>query len=820
MSALPPCRHRREQVGVDQWRCDSPKIVLPTGVVNSRDCQERCPFVDHEDSPPVQHPGPWIPWGEAVNVTPVPGRFAIAVLTAPRTERFVDQTLDQLRNAGFDQHIYVFEEPGTAVAPRENISVLTNPHRLGIWPNWLNVASWMLCETREPFILICEDDILLRSDAALALEYAVSTLPHHNFGVASLFTPWANLNGYLPLGGWCPLDLKGKGWGAQTYCLSRTSLRALVEACCASPPHPNGLTDIIVTRVMQQLGRICYTHLPSLAAHAAEGISTWNRVAEHGMQAVQFDPAHRQYHRVDASLTDCYGLVEIRLPEPRPHAERCIATVVSAGFAQHLDDLFGSVNLNADCPDALQAVFLIDEDEACRRVAQKYGAIVIECTKGQEATSSVSAVLQSAPRVIDAKWFLCLDADMVVLGSLRDLFVAVQVARPGSVLVARDLGFGTRGPLGRVLGELYGGLADDFERLCGRPELANYPLIANSGLYAGSAEALLALDNTIRRFRDPAGWMAGRPELFFRDQFLFNLALADLNCGVEIDPAYNVQLMAAEVAPTEERGRWGALWAGREAKVLHFNGPSRYKFRTWKGRFASAEPLPPPGEDWYAHFVRCMRDWIARHGSGILGWSFHTSLDGRKAHCRDWTTFPLFGTLYYLIRANGCLRVLESGTGYGISSGVMACALADRPDAQVVTLDNNPQRDRRAFWATLPVEATSRIVQRVGDSLALMRQALEAGERYEAVLLDSCHTPQHVWAEFELAVQLVCPRGLILIHDVNHPYFGLSEAVARIEAAGYGVTKLWSASAGIPQDSGAGLAVIENRQRTQGSISV
>ena len=31
-----------------------------------------------------------------------------------------------------------------------------------------------------------------------------------------------------------------------------------------------------------------------------------------------------------------------------------------------------------------------------------------------------------------------------------------------------------------------------------------------------------------------------------------------------------------------------------------------------------------------------------------------------------------------------------------------------------------------------------------------MRAALDAGERYEAALLDSVHTEEHVWAEFQL----------------------------------------------------------------------
>jgi hypothetical protein len=38
-------------------------------------------------------------------------------------------------------------------------------------------------------------------------------------------------------------------------------------------------------------------------------------------------------------------------------------------------------------------------------------------------------------------------------------------------------------------------------------------------------------------------------------------------------------------------------------------------------------------------------------------------------------------------------------------------------------------------------------------------------------------------------------------------------ALRRIEQVGYGVTRLWTAEAGIAEDDGLGLAVIENRRR-------
>jgi hypothetical protein len=94
-----------------------------------------------------------------------------------------------------------------------------------------------------------------------------------------------------------------------------------------------------------------------------------------------------------------------------------------------------------------------------------------------------------------------------------------------------------------------------------------------------------------------------------------------------------------------------------------------------------------------------------------------------------------------------------------------------------------------------------------------MRAALGAGERYEAAFLDSLHTADHVYQEFELARQLVCPGGLILIHDVRLQSGTVEAALQLIEDAGYGVTRLWTADRGAREDDFLGLAVIENRPR-------
>jgi predicted O-methyltransferase YrrM len=171
----------------------------------------------------------------------------------------------------------------------------------------------------------------------------------------------------------------------------------------------------------------------------------------------------------------------------------------------------------------------------------------------------------------------------------------------------------------------------------------------------------------------------------------------------------------------------------------------------------------------------------------------------------------LLAALHYLIRSNGCIRVIETGTGFGVSAACIASAVAHRAGAGVVTLDPKTYEGREELWNSLPAEFHRCIEARAVDSIAGLAAALQAGETYQAALLDSLHTEEHVWEEFNLARQLVCPSGLILIHDpLLFEHGTVDAALQRIRAEGYGAVRLWAAKEGVQEDDRLGLAIVEN----------
>ena len=296
------------------------------------------------------------------------------------------------------------------------------------------------------------------------------------------------------------------------------------------------------------------------------------------------------------SLVDCLGRVTIAVPERLPRATRCVATVVTPGFERMLDDLLGSLHLFGNCRDARIVVFIVDGNDACRRVVEKYGALSIACTRRANVNATVKAVLYTAPLVVDADQFVCLDADMLVLGDLRPVFATLDACPEGSVLACREGNSrGNRGALSleHAIQAIYGGHANDFGRILGRIDgEPQYPLVVNDGLFAGGRTALLELEGVIRSWAGATNWVDERRDVGWRNQFIFNLALARLRCGVELDPVFNINLHCQDVEWRRGQGRAEAIWHGRLTRVLHFNGWGRRKYLPWRNQYSRPTGMP------------------------------------------------------------------------------------------------------------------------------------------------------------------------------------------------------------------------------------
>jgi hypothetical protein len=248
----------------------------------------------------------------------------------------------------------------------------------------------------------------------------------------------------------------------------------------------------------------------------------------------------------------------------------------------------GSLAANGDCPDARRVVFAVDADGPCRRVIDRHGALLVECTRLANVNPTVKSVMYTAARVLAAESFVCLDADMLVFGSLEPVFAAIDASPARALLACREGSGRCFEHLEHAVLSLYGGRPGDLRKITGADGGEGaYPLVVNDGIFAGGRAALLALDALLRRWTGAPGWIDERGDVWWRNQAVFNLAMAHLRCGVELDPTFNVQLNTEEVEMACEGGRVAARWRGRPVRVLHFNGRGRHLYPEWSGLFAS-----------------------------------------------------------------------------------------------------------------------------------------------------------------------------------------------------------------------------------------
>jgi hypothetical protein len=229
---------------------------------------------------------------------------------------------------------------------------------------------------------------------------------------------------------------------------------------------------------------------------------------------------------------------------PKIQCDKCIFALVSPGYEIMLDDMLHSLVVNGDVPEAKLVVFVVDADDKCLKVIEKYNAHPIYCHSLYNVHIDSKGVVYGIYNFVDANKYLFLDADTIVLESLRSIFDSIDNIPENNLLICEDQYFyGRIHTLGDALiSSLYNGKLEDFDYLLRRnsQKEKDYKHIVNTGVWAGRKEALQQINTTITNLNNVAEWSIGG---FIREQFLVNLALAVNDSATILDPFYNWQLV-------------------------------------------------------------------------------------------------------------------------------------------------------------------------------------------------------------------------------------------------------------------------------------
>lgn len=201
--------------------------------------------------------------------------LAIGMIAAPR-DLDLNQAIDELGRAGFYEPIHVFCEPGVRpIRSRHPTIRHNNELRRGVMGNWRHCLAWLLDNTNEPYLLVCEDDVVYNARARAMLNSFLSRYPD-GFGYASLYTPSRDLDLAAGRLGWLSWNRGRDTWGTLAMCFNRQSAHTVLGyAPLRDENQLTGNTDAIVAECFRSRDIPCFYHSPSLADHVGR-VSTVN----------------------------------------------------------------------------------------------------------------------------------------------------------------------------------------------------------------------------------------------------------------------------------------------------------------------------------------------------------------------------------------------------------------------------------------------------------------------------------------------------------------------------------------------------------------
>ncbi len=194
-------------------------------------------------------------------------QVATGMITAPRPDIVIRDSVDRLRRGGFAEELHLFCEPGVGdIGDLVNVTVHRNDVRLGVIGNWTNCLAWLLEHTTAEYFLICEDDVEFSRGARAALMRGIDE--NRRAGFFSLYTPVRDQGLVSHRRGWVASNRGRDTWGTQAFCLPRSSAQMILAY---SPLYAEdqftGPTDAVIAQCFLDANLPCFYHNPSLADH-------------------------------------------------------------------------------------------------------------------------------------------------------------------------------------------------------------------------------------------------------------------------------------------------------------------------------------------------------------------------------------------------------------------------------------------------------------------------------------------------------------------------------------------------------------------------
>ena len=295
-------------------------------------------------------------------------------------------------------------------------------------------------------------------------------------------------------------------------------------------------------------------------------------------------------HRAPANCAlDCMHRAQMPLHQINARADLAVCVVCSPGYENQVAGLFHTLRKYGNLRDWQGFAFVADDDGRCEARLKPVGIEIVHVhTIGkmrQQIDASIKGVLYSAFLSVAATNYLCLDSDILISGDISSVPEMLKTTIDGKILAVRgasDMDNDQPCSIEYSTWVNYSTPWLDVLKVTGHDEgLFNRFVRLNAGLFAGSRNALMSVDSTIRAMGAPARDFIDRPGAHpAADELVWSFALARLGCLVELKEIYNLQFFARNAFLEFEEER---AWFGDElARVLHFASKSG---RVWLPQF-------------------------------------------------------------------------------------------------------------------------------------------------------------------------------------------------------------------------------------------
>lgn len=194
--------------------------------------------------------------------------LAIAMTTAPRRKPTIHRALPSLREAGFDEDVYVCAEPNTfKKLPRpDEARVHENSSRRGCFGNWKYALQRVLSRTSAQWLLIVQDDAIWLPRSADVLRDQLRARQDLRTGFLSPYVTSKDVAAEF-VDGWNEYRGGWNFWGAVALCLPRNTAEELLRHQRFVEHQGSQQVDAVVAASMLDLGHPSFVHVPSLVDH-------------------------------------------------------------------------------------------------------------------------------------------------------------------------------------------------------------------------------------------------------------------------------------------------------------------------------------------------------------------------------------------------------------------------------------------------------------------------------------------------------------------------------------------------------------------------